>query len=246
MKLIPVALAAAMSLPSLASATVRYRASSWTLGAGPRVKGSGRPATETRPAEGAHAIRNEGPLDVVATLGATDEVTLTADDNILPLITTSVEDGTLVVSTRGNFATGTRMRADVTLRRLDGVAVRGSGDVTASASTGAFDIGVQGSGDVVVTGLDAPEVGVTIAGSGDVAASGRCDALHQTTQGSGDFHGAGLSCASVTVTIQGSGDAVVSARDALDATIAGSGDVRCVGTPAVTQRVMGSGSVEPR
>src|SRR5689334_10034881 len=67
----------------------------WCTGSG--TVGSGRIATETREASGFSAIDLRGIGRVVVTVGEQEAVTIEAEDNILPRISTTVRDGTLVL-----------------------------------------------------------------------------------------------------------------------------------------------------
>lgn len=221
---------------------------SGSKGAGaPTLKGSGREASETRAVQGAHALRLESSVDVTFSIGTPEQVVLTGDDNVLPLITSDVDNGTLVIGVRGSFETHLRLRADVRLSTLDGIEVRGSGDVTAAvAETPAFGVKIKGSGDVAISDMSAATFSCRIEGSGDAKPSGRCTTSSVEIKGSGDFLGSALACDEAVVTIAGSGDADIDASKKLDVTIRGSGDVRYAGSPALTQTIQGSGDVTQR
>src|SRR5215208_2438155 len=72
------------------------------------VRGSGIAKTETREVNGFSAISFNVIGKVVVTQGKTQSLTVTADDNILPLLETQVNDGTLVIGVKSNtiFNTG--------------------------------------------------------------------------------------------------------------------------------------------
>jgi hypothetical protein len=106
------------------------------------------------------------------------------------------------------------------------------------------DFAVQGSGDMILEGLDEERVRISIAGSGSVRATGRVDRVELSIAGSGDADLGGLSAEDVKVSIAGSGDAIVAPEDRLEVSIAGSGDVRLMTDPEdVTSSVFGSGRI---
>lgn len=71
----------------------------FAVGCEARVVGSGKPASETRAVSGFHGVElaATGTLDI--TQGDKEELVAEADDNLLPLIETTVKsDGTLLIA----------------------------------------------------------------------------------------------------------------------------------------------------
>ena len=170
-----------------------------------------------------------------------------ADDNLLPLLQTTVEPtaqgATLRVGWQRGQSVSTRSPVLVTVvvLRLGSLALSGAGDD--SFETPALQLSLSGSGDVKLPNLRTGELGIRIAGSGDVGGSGQATKLKVSIAGSGDVKLADLQADEVSVKIAGSGDAAVFAQKTLDVSIAGSGDVSYRGDAVVRKSVAGSGSV---
>lgn len=212
-----------------------------------RIEGSGNVVDEPRGVGGFSRLLVQGPLDVVVRAADDERVVVHADDNIGPLIETSVAGGTLTVGVRAgaSFRTRTDVQVRVQARQLNGVVLRGSGDVRVDrVATEVFEATLQGSGDVVVDSLHAGAAAVSIAGNGDVRIKGEVTSLGVVLDGSGDVHCADLKAQQVAVRIRGSGDVRVHATGELKVEIDGSGDVRFRGTPRISKAIRGSGSVE--
>ena len=213
-----------------------------------RVEGSGKVVDDERSVGSFSRLVVTGPLDVRVRAADQESVVVHADDNIAPMIETSVQGGALVVGLRpgASFRTRTRVRVRVQARHLQGVVLRGSGDIRADRVEGdIFEATLQGSGDIVVDALQAGAVAVSITGNGDVRLKGTARSVGIVLEGSGDVHCAELVAQQAAVHIRGSGDVRVHATDELKVEIDGSGDVRYRGTPRLTKTVRGSGSVEP-
>ena len=193
---------------------------------GASVKGSGNKASEERSVGDFHAVASKGSVDVVFTPGATS-LRLEGDDNILELITTEVRDGVLVISSKGSFSTRTGLTAYVSAPTLDGVSIKGSGDV---------------SGE----GLRGESLEVAVYGSGDITLSGDVQRLEVSVKGSGDVDLRKLKASEAKVSVMGSGDVDVHVTGELDASVMGSGDITYSGGPVVKQSVMGSGDIVAR
>ena len=192
------------------------------------VHGSGHPVTQSRPATGFNAIHMAGAGIVLIDRTGTESLTITADDNLLPVLASEVKDGVLNLG----VAKGKSFQGNAPVYHITVAALR--------------DVEGAGSANVTATNLNGDSLTVKIAGSGDAKLAGQANSLAVTVAGSGAVDASMLKAKSATVTIAGSGDVTVNASDTLDARIAGSGGVRYLGSPKVTKRVVGSGSVESK
>jgi hypothetical protein len=183
---------------------------------------------ETRDVPEFSGIGLSAPIDVVVTQGEAQSVVLEGPDEVLAMLETVVEGRSLQIrqkkGERSEWHSKTKVKARVTAKRIEALAISGSGDIAAPAITG-------------------EALKVSISGSGDVRVGGRVEGFSASIAGSGDIRAGELDAQRVNVSIAGSGDATVRARQALSVNVAGSGDVRYYGDPAVSKSVMGSGSV---
>lgn len=219
-----------------------------------RTVGSGRVQSETRAIGDFEAIAVAGSIDLEVRQAAQPSLTLSADDNLLPLVETVVEPGrhgpTLHVRLRRGETVSTRTPIKVTVDvvKLKAIAAAGSGDVRVSAlQTPSLRLTLAGSTDARLEGLATEQLDLSIAGSGNVVAAGRAGQLKLSISGSGDADLSALAADDVKVGIAGSGDAQVTANKALSVSVAGSGDVVYGGAvTTVSSKVAGSGSVRRR
>ena len=217
------------------------------------TSGSGKTASETRNVGEFQAIKSSGSMDIVVRQGAQTSVQVSADDNLLPLLETSVEgsgdSATLIV--RWKRGENIHHRGDVKISivtpRLSLVSASGSGDIQVDGfQTPALQVSVAGSGNARLDKLSTEDLGIRISGSGDVAGQGRAAKMKVSIAGSGSVKLSELKSDDVTVNIAGSGDAAVNAQKTLAVSIAGSGDVVYTGDALVKSSVAGSGSVKRR
>jgi hypothetical protein len=211
--------------------------------------GSGRSLSETRPVAEFTSIAVGGSIDVVVSQGEKTTLQVQADDNLLPLLETSVESGRLKIGWKRGESVQHRnaVRVTVVTPKLTALSAAGSGDLKLQAfSTPALKLSVAGSSSASLAGLSTDDLGISIAGSGDVRGSGKAGKMKISIAGSGDVKLIELKADDVGVTIAGSGDAEVFARKTLNVSIAGSGDVVYAGDAVVKSSVAGSGSVKKR
>ncbi len=192
------------------------------------VRGSGTIATEEREISEFETLVVKGAADVDVTIGENLSLSVEADDNLLPLITTDVRGSRLLVSSRGTYRTRHGVKIVLTTPSLSGVTVSGSGTVR-------------------IDGLSEGELDLSILGSGDIVAVGGIDSLDASVSGSGDIDVSRLIARDVKAAIMGSGDIDVHATEKLEATITGSGEITYRGDPgSVDRNVLGSGSISAR
>ena len=216
-------------------------------GSSAKVIGSGNVTTETRSVGGFHGVDLRNTGNVIVTQGDTEGLTIEGEDNILPLIETTVADGTLRIGfkDREEIHLTRRLVFRLSVKTLDSVLITGSGDITAQAlKAERFAVKVLGSGNIGVDHLESGVVTVAIDGSGSVKLAGKAASQTVSVNGSGDYDAAGLKTGAATLNVAGSGDCEVSASETLDVSISGSGDVSYYGKPALTKHVSGSGSID--
>lgn len=189
-------------------------------------------------------IRSAGPVDIILKQGAVTTVVVRADANIIPYISTQVENGILTVSTKRNIRFAKVMEVYVTTPAINQLSVSGSGDVRCKDVFKApnLKITASGSGDISAN-LKAKEVIVKVTGSGDVTVNGIHGGLQLIVNGSGDVEAGRLQLMKCTVKSVGSGDISLYGKTAsLEIASVGSGDLDASQLPAVVVKVTGSGS----
>lgn len=219
----------------------------WPFSRDKPVKGSGRLAQDKRTVTGFHALAISLQSAVKLVQGAGEGVEIEADDNLLPLIETAVQDGELRLRlAKGYRLTGSPpIRLTVYARQVDRLSVSGSAELTASSlQSPRLDSSIAGSGRISLPELRSERLSVSIAGSGEFEARGTGQTLDASIAGSGNLRMAQFALQSASVDIAGSGDATLWVRQALNVSIAGSGDVRYYGDGIVpATSVAGSGSI---
>ena len=194
----------------------------------PAVPESGG-VTESRDVSGftGVALTSIGDLHIEQT--GTESLTIEADADVLPQLTSNVSSGILElgVAPGTTIATSRRIIYRLTVATLDSIAVSGAGDATASD-------------------LRADRLTVEVSGAGEIILAGTVNSQAVTISGTGDYNGEDLQSATAKVTIDAAGNAVLQVSDRLDATVSGVGSLEYIGDPQVTKDISGVGSVKQR
>lgn len=209
------------------------------------IQGSGDVQSESRDVAAFTRIVADGSVHVNVSQANTQRVNVTADDNILGHITTTITDGTLTIDNDKCYATSNPVTVDIIVPTLSYLELDGSGNVEVKEfEADDFELVLDGSGDLHLPGLLARQVEVTLDGSGGIVVTGNATTLHAMLDGSGTFNARNFPVRNATAALDGSGDIIVNASDTLDLTLSGSGDIRYAGNPvAVHTKNNGSGSI---
>ncbi|MDD3042012.1 MAG: DUF2807 domain-containing protein [Methanosarcinaceae archaeon] len=209
-------------------------------------RGSGNVVKESRSVEPFHSVDLRGTGNVFIEQSGTTGLEIEAEDNILPLLETSVSNGVLTIRPVSLINPTKPINLYITMDEVRGLSVSGSGDIKGSTpiEAEALEVGIAGSGDIVLE-VNASSVRSRIEGSGDLLLKGRAARHEVEISGSGNVKASELSTESTIVEISGSGNAGVLAEQLLDIDISGSGSVIYSGSPEEFRtEVSGSGKVE--
>ncbi len=216
------------------------------------ITGSGRVTSETRAVTGIERVTLEGLGEVTVQEGAADALTIEAEDNLLPLITSVVEGGNLRLgfdraTWRDSIRPTQPIRYVLTMRALQAFDLNGSGSLRAnSLHADSLMLTINGTGDVTIDYLEASRLDLRLTGAGDVTLAGQVDTQDIEIGGSGQYQAGDLDSGTTSITISGSGDTVVWVRDDLSINITGSGTVSYFGDPNISRRdISGSGDINP-
>lgn len=152
------------------------------------------------------------------------KVEITVDDNLLPMITTTVENETLTIGSSKPFNSKQGLKVTVDTESLQSITLKGAGTI-----------------DVV--GLKGKSFEAVLSGTGDIKASGAVDSASATIKGSGSIKLTELKTKNASAKVSGAGNIAVFASESLDATVSGAGNIECAGQPKITKNITGAGDV---
>jgi hypothetical protein len=193
---------------------------------GPRVTSSGKTISETRTVSGFDQVTLSGAGDLYIEQGDKEALTIDADSNLMPYLTSVVKDGRLVLSIKPNIniAFSQTIVYHLTVKDIHDVQIEGSGKVQSDAiKTTDLQLGTSGSGSFLIKDLQATTLKASTGGSGKFELTGKATDIRIDINGSGKFDCPDLESTTSQVTINGSGNSNVWAKDSLTVNINGSG-----------------------
>lgn len=209
------------------------------------IEGSGTLANETRNVGDFTSVSLTMPATLTVREGHFPGVLIEADDNILPLISTTVKDGVLTISSTRPCVrpTGT-VRITAIAPSFRELAILGTGDILSDGvlRTDSLEARITGAGNLDLA-VETGSLATTVTGTGNVHLTGTADDHTISLPGAGSVDAAALQTARTSVEILGSGNAKVNASETLSVRITGAGTVLYAGNPQVEQTITGAGSV---
>ena len=197
------------------------------------------------------AVDVAGPFNVIFEQGESHSVRVEGTAEQLGKMTIYVKDSELVIDQRKNESGDVfkGLQVFVTSPMVDGLAIAGSGTITAPNALNVNDIRLEiaGSGDITLAQLTSKNLYMEIAGSGDITlGTVQANEARSEIAGSGNIEVASLTCKKANNEIAGSGDITLNNLnvDHVKSEIAGSGDVILRGkVGSHDEEIAGSGKV---
>jgi hypothetical protein len=180
---------------------------------------------DTRVLPGFYSIVLEGTGNLFITQEQSDSLIIETDDNIAPIIKTSVRDSMLYIKPSDQICP-TKLNISAYMEKIKYLNLSGSGNIV-SADT-----------------LNLEDVDIEIDGSGNINLFGSAHKVTAGLDGSGNIELLDMAADSAYIVINGSGNIKVNASKYLKAIINGSGNIYYKGNPIVKEiQINGSGNV---
>lgn len=177
------------------------------------VQGSGTSATESRDVDDFDAISIEGFGNVNVDVGQEKSLTITGDDNLLPLIESTVANGKLTIRPKESINPKTEMVFDITVPNLNNVELSGAAK---------FEL----------NNIDSESFELEMHGAGKVAANGTAAELDVEVNGASSVDLKKLEAAEVKIEMNGAASGKVHASESVNAEINGVGTITVYGNPS--------------
>lgn len=213
------------------------------------IKGSGKITSEKKDIAAFKEINVLGFGILHIKQGDKEALTIEAEDNILPIIESKVDSGSLSLGLKHNVSVSPKKEIHyyLTVKDIDEIKMHGSSvlSIKEPLKLNELNLTLNGSGHSTLA-LEVKKFTANLAGSGNIQASGNAQEQTMDVHGSGNIDARQLQGRRGKINIYGSGSAEVNVAETLNINIFGSGSVEYRGQPKLTQKVIGSGSINPK
>jgi len=190
------------------------------------VHGNGVRKTVERKAAEFNMLETSGAFNVLIKSGAfKQQIKITGDANLLPLITTNSQGNKLMITTAKSICTELTITLEISVANLEALVTNGSDTIKAQ-------------------GIDTHKFVLDMGGSSDVELSGSAEVFEASISGAGDLNAKNLKTKGSALNISGTGTANVYATDKLKVDIMGVADVNYFGHPKkIEKQILGVGNL---
>ena len=179
------------------------------------VVGSGKVKIESRDVAEFHKVKISGAVDATIVHGETMSVEISTDDNILPMVQTSVtKGGALLVRTAGgrNYDVQTPIQVKITMPVCDSI-----------------DVG--GASTVAVNGFQQEELLSKCHGDSKLIVDSRIEHLDLIANGAADVHVDTFAVKTAAISLSGASQVAILANESIEGIAAGASNVTYRGNP---------------
>jgi len=210
-----------------------------------QIRGSGKIVSEKRSLSGFTGIDAGGAIELQVTQGNNFSVEVQTDDNIMPFVQTTVEDGTLHIFTKDHSDINeTTIIVKVSLPKLESLALSGASKGTASqVNTDDLHLKVSGASKLSLEGT-AKKVDITASGASKLSINGTAVDVACKVSGASSVKAQEFKAQNVKVDCSGASKSQVYASSTIAIDASGASSVAYSGTATVTsQETSGASSI---
>jgi hypothetical protein len=179
-----------------------------------------------------NAVRIAAGIHATVEIGPRKPILIEADDEILSLVETRVEDGALHVGFKPHSQWSGEHRVTVTIQTPQLRAIGASGGSLVRATfTRADDCGIEASGgsEVRARGVDATRLSLRGSGGSVLDVAGRADILELVMSGGTQLHGRDLSVKDVEIRASGGSEGELRANGRIRGSLSGGSELHVRG-----------------
>lgn len=209
------------------------------------IKGSGNIIEEERTVPFFNSINHGTVGQVNITYGNTQQVIVSADDNIQQYVRTKVQDNTLQISIDSEFGlTDFSLTIDIVMTDLKSLSANSAGNIKSTNTFFADDVYLYlNSAGNIQLNLETKDLHSNISSAGNLFLRGKTDNHYAGLYSAGNLYAYDLETITSIVSVNSAGNAFVNVSDFLDATLTSLGSVFYIGYPQITQSINSIGRV---
>lgn len=212
-----------------------------------QTDGNGNVVSEERPVGDFTKVKGSSGIDIYLTEGSENKVVVEADENLLDIIETRVENGKLRIRTADhtNIGRAKSKKVHVTYVSLNSIEASSGSDIIANSvvKSESLELDTSSGADLELEIL-AKEVYAETSSGSDMVLTGKATSLRAKASSGSDLNAKELMVIDCNADASSGADITVNVKDRLDAEASSGGDVHYYGNPAaVSNRGGRTGSI---
>ena len=201
------------------------------------VQGSGTIISENRDVSSFEKVSVAGAGDIVLIKSEEESLSIETDDNLVPLIQTSIRGGCLHIGPDNvNLRPSKSIHYTLKYKKLNAVDCSGAIHVEGKQiETENFDLNLSGASSVKIEGMKADRLKMGISGAVHVELSGKVREQKIELSGASNYQAGNLESESARVDVSGASEITLWVRKDLNAQLSGASSLRYYGSPEHSQ-----------
>ena len=215
----------------------------------PGISGNGIIETQERTLNSDfNAIDVNRGLDVYITQGDENSITIQADENLIDLITTEIENGVLTISTTDNIKNAASKKVLLNFKNLNSIKANSGSDLLSTHQLNFNDLNLEAtSGADINLELIAEQVICYSSSGSDIKLKGKSNTLKVNSSSGSDINAKDLKSNIVNANASSGSDIIIHASKKLNADANSGADIIYYGNPEEVSKSDGaSGSIVKR
>lgn len=211
-----------------------------------QVHGDGNVETEERMvSENFSEVKGSAGLDVYLTKGSENKIIVEADENLLEIIETNIDNGRLSITTKQNIGRSKSKKVHVTYKKLDEIYASSGADVIGNSVIKSERIILDASsGSDIEVEVFAKEVIVDTSSGADIHVTGKATLLMASSSSGSEINARELTVINCNADASSGGNIIINVKEKLSAEATSGGNIRYYGNPtAVSNDASRSGNV---
>lgn len=207
-------------------------------------RGNGHIKEEQRQVEEFNAVEVGGGVHVDITVGRERRVTVTADENLLPLIKTRVKGGVLHLERETELRTTKPIKLTVVTPTLERVGASGGVVMNVQAAANKrFAVDGSGGAKIDLRGVDAEQLDLELSGGVEAKVAGKARSARLELSGGVDLDAQGLDVETARINASGGVTARLAVSKAINGDTSGGVSVRIKGRPSIDVDTSGASAI---
>lgn len=209
-------------------------------------KGNGIISKQEREIMAFDAIDVSGAYKIILNQDSVSSVYVETDENLLPLINTTVEGGKLIIENKDSksLCPSKNIKVYISIADIKNIDISGAVEIECvkKFSLNDLKIDASGAGDINLN-LSVQNLYLDCSGASKILLSGNAENVNAKTSGASDINAFGLIADNFKISISGAGKAKVNVSKKLDVDISGAASIKYKGNPSINQNISGAGSI---
>ena len=181
------------------------------------VQGTGSVKTESRSVSGFTKVEINRAIQATIAVDGKELVEVKASESLLPIVSTKVENGVLIVDTTKDYSTSAPIEAIIHCKSL-------------------ADLQVNGASHAEISGVDANEIKLEATGASKIELSGNVSAVNVEASGASTVDITGATMDNLFAEANGASTIKAGAIQSLEANASGASNISYKGDPKIIQK----------